>query len=134
MVTLKESHLKLILEHCRQKYPLEACGLLVGKGEEVGQVYPVDNIKSSSTEYLVDPEQQFRIFKKMREEGTDLIGIYHSHPRSSAYPSVKDREMAFYPEASYIIVSLQDFFNPQVKAFRIRKGKVEEEELKIIKD
>lgn len=133
MIILKESHLNLILEHCRKEYPLEACGILAGKGKEVKQVYAMSNIKNSSTEYLMDPQQQFRIFEKMREQETELVGIYHSHPQSSAYPSIKDREMAFYPEASYIIVSLQNFSSPRVRSFKIREGKVDEEKIEIVK-
>ena len=40
------------------------------------------------------------------DEGLDLVGIYHSHVSSPAYPSRTDAEQAFWPEAIYVIVSL----------------------------
>ena len=61
----------------------------------------------------------------MREKGLNQVGIYHSHPVSTAIPSAKDVELAFYPESAYVIVSLSGS-RPELKAFEINKGLVEE--------
>jgi len=56
MVFLRGPHLKAILEHCRQKYPLEACGLLTEHKGKVEQVYPVkhrQNITNYYDEYII---------------------------------------------------------------------------------
>lgn len=133
MLTLTKSQLSVVLKHCTEEYPQEACGLLLGRGGKVEEVFTMNNIKKSSTQYLIDPRQQFRIFEKMRREKKELVGIYHSHSATSAYPSVKDKEMAFYPKASYLIVSLRDFSNPEVRSFKIREGGIDEEKIKIVK-
>ena len=50
----------------------------------------------------------------------ELGGIYHSHTRTRAYPSATDVRLAFYPDALYLIVSLADDSNPELRGFRIQ--------------
>ena len=69
--------------------------------------------------------------KEIRNKGEEIIGIYHSHVASEAYPSNHDVELALYPEVSYVIISLKDNKNPSVRSFKIVEGKITEEELKI---
>lgn len=131
MLIIEELRLNRIVNHCKKQYPQEACGLLVGKHNKVEGIFSTKNVRNSSSEYLVDPEQQFKIFEKIQSENKELLGIYHSHPATSAFPSAKDKQRAFYPETSYVIVSLQNFSNPQIRCFKIREGKVFEEEMKV---
>ena len=77
----------------------------------------------------MDPKEQLQIFKKMRELGTGMIGIFHSHVASEAYPSQKDVRLAFYPDVSYLIVSLSDMKKPVLRSYRIRDEKTAEEEI-----
>jgi proteasome lid subunit RPN8/RPN11 len=63
--------------------------------------------------------------------GWELGVIYHSHTRSPAYPSQTDVNLAFYPDALYVIVSVVDPDEPEVKAFRIADRKIEEVPLEI---
>lgn len=79
----------------------------------------------------MEPKEQFRVFKEMREKGLELLGIYHSHVSTRAYPSFHDVEMAFYPEALYLIISLEDFDHPDIRAFEIRDRKIEERDIEI---
>lgn len=131
MLVIEKYYINLMIDHCKKHYPREACGLLLGKKRKVEEVFFTKNVRNSSSEYLVDPEEQFKIFEKMREENRELLGIYHSHPVTSAFPSPKDKQMAFYPEVSYIIVSLQNFSNPEIRCFKIREGKTVEEKIKV---
>ena len=70
--------------------------------------------------------------KEIRAENLGMVGIYHSHPHSDAYPSAHDVKLAFYPEASYIIISLKDRDGSRIRSFKIIDGEITEEELKII--
>jgi proteasome lid subunit RPN8/RPN11 len=79
----------------------------------------------------MDPKEQLKVTKEIRNGGLEMIGIYHSHVASPARPSAHDIEMAFYPEVSYVIVSLKDKVNPSARSFKITEKKVTEEELKI---
>ncbi len=74
----------------------------------------------------MDPHEQIRHFHMIEEQGLDLLGIYHSHPVSPAYPSPTDLSMAYYPEAVYAIVSLIQSDNPILRAFRMVDGQISE--------
>ena len=97
-----------IIEHCRKELPNEACGILAGNRGEVKKIYEMTNTGKSPARFFMDAQEQFKVMKDMRNSNLEMIGIYHSHVASRAYPSAHDIEMAFYPDASYVIVSLRD--------------------------
>lgn len=108
-----------MIEHARGDFPLECCGILGGKGDEVSHIYRMDNIDKSKITYLMAPVQQMRVFKEMRSLGIELKAIYHSHPNHPAYPSRTDVELAYYPDAVYIIISINDKMETVVGSFNI---------------
>jgi proteasome lid subunit RPN8/RPN11 len=122
----KKSDLQAVFEHCDREYPNEACGILSGKEGRVEKIYRMTNAERSPSFYVMDPQEQFRVMKEMREAGQELVGIYHSHTGSRAYPSATDVDLAYYPEAVYLIVSLLDRKNPAARGFRIREQKISE--------
>lgn len=103
------------------------------RGEEGGRVtrvYLMKNTKASPEEYLMEPEEQFAVFKDMRQKGLELISIFHSHPHSPARPSAKDIAMAHYKEAIYTIISPEKA-KEVMRAFLISDDKYREIGLKI---
>ena len=120
--------------HARREAPLEACGYFAGTDGVVTEIYPLTNTDKSGEHYAMDPAEQFRVFKDMRNLGMELVGIYHSHAYAPAYPSARDRELAFYAEAGYLIVSLIDPEKPEIRSFKIPEGKVEEEKILVVPD
>ena len=120
-----------MLAHAREGYPNEVCGLIAGKNGLVSRIFRTTNIDESSISYMMEPAEQFRAFKEMRAEGLELMAIYHSHPTSPAYPSQTDVKLAYYPEATYLIASLQNVGAPVIKGFRILDGKITEETLEV---
>ena len=139
MLIITKDDLQRVIRHCIEGYPDEACGILAGKGGRVEKVYPMKNARPSPVGYEMDPEEQFRVLKDIRQAGLDLVGIFHSHPGSPAYPSGVDVEKAYwpgtlfpnYPEAVYVIVSLVDREQPVVKSYSIVEGKVRETPLTV---
>ncbi len=107
--------------HAEEVFPEEACGILSGKGERVSHIFKMTNVEHSPVSYLMDSREQFLVMKEMREKGLDMLGIYHSHTGSDAYPSSKDINLAFY-DVAYVIVSLARE-SPVVKAYRIKEQK-----------
>jgi proteasome lid subunit RPN8/RPN11 len=132
MITLKRKDLDTIIRHSQTEYPYEACGILAGKDGVVSRIYPMTNTERSSTTFFMNPEEQLRVFKQMRKRGTEMLGIYHSHPASSAYPSKRDCGLACYAEASYLIISLSNRNRPRVRSFKIKQRKIKEEKLKTL--
>jgi len=125
-VFLARDHLAAVLAQAREEAPNECCGLLLGHGRRVERVVRGTNIDRSPVTYNMDPQVLYGAHKVMEAEGLDLTAIYHSHPRTRAYPSSTDIAKATYPDSVYLIVSLQEPTAPEVHAFRIVDGQVSE--------
>jgi len=125
--------LNRIIEHARQEYPLESCGILAGKKGKITKFYPMANTKKSSSCYLMEPEEQLRVFQEIEKEGLELSAIYHSHPHTAAFPSQRDVDYAFYPDSLILIVSLIEKEVSQIGAFQIEEGKIEKKTIKVIR-
>jgi [CysO sulfur-carrier protein]-S-L-cysteine hydrolase len=115
-----------IVEQARREHPNEACGLMAGSDGVASRIYPMTNAERSPVLYRLEPHEQLRVFNEIEDEGLELVAIYHSHTRSPAYPSATDVSLAYYPEAVYLIVSLADPDQPDLRGFEIVDGKVTE--------
>ncbi len=133
MLILKKGLFEEMLLQCRKEFPNEACGILAGKEGRAQKVYAMVNVENSPSTFFMDAKEQLLVMKEMRSLGLEMVGIYHSHVASYAYPSAHDVEMAFYPDTAYVIVSLADKDSPGIRSFRIKEGKITEEEVKIEK-
>ncbi len=131
MLALKKDLLEKMIAQSKKELPNEACGILAGKDRKIEKVYEMTNVEKSPQAYFMDAKEQFKVNKEMRSLNLEMVGIYHSHVASPAYPSAHDVELALYPEASYVIVSLKDKNNPSVRSFKIVEGRISEEEVKI---
>jgi proteasome lid subunit RPN8/RPN11 len=129
MIRIRKEFAERMIEHARREYPNEACGILAGKNGAVEKVYEMTNTEKSPQTYFMDGKEQLATMKEMRSLGLEMMGIYHSHVASQAYPSGHDVKMAFYPDASYVIVSLKDKVAPSIRSFKIADGKIREEEI-----
>ncbi len=127
MLELTREQAAAIIAQAGAEFPDECCGLLAGRNGRVERVLRGTNVDHSPYTYLMDPREQLEAFKAMEAEGLDLMAIYHSHTHSPAYPSETDVAKAYYPDALYLIVSLQDRNVPTLRAFRILNGQVTEE-------
>ena len=117
-----------LVTHCQSRYPKEACGYLAGRAEGAAeQAYPMTNAEDSPIGYRMDPKEQLQAEKQMRRRGQRLVGIYHSHTASDAYPSSVDISLAISPDVSYVLVSLKDPARPGLRSFRIDGPQVTEE-------
>jgi proteasome lid subunit RPN8/RPN11 len=117
-----------IVAHARAGLPNEACGILAGVDGRVERFFPAESDAPSPYYYRIESRDQIRIMNEIDEAGLDLIGIYHSHTSSPAFPSRTDAEQAFWPDAVYVIVSLASP-DADVRGYRIRDMEVTEEEL-----
>lgn len=131
LVRLSVAQHRRILAHCYFGLPDEACGLLAGPvvgGEATGfvsEVYPAVNADASSRTYTVDGGDYLRASRDAESRGDDIIGVWHSHTHTDAYPSPTDIRQAVDPMWIYMIISLRDEV-PMLRSFRIRDEEVRE--------
>ncbi len=108
-----------IIEHARAGKPEEICGLLRGHGDRAFELIRARNTAEDKIEnYDVDPQTLLRQFE-FEEAGDRMVAIYHSHPVSVAYPSATDAWSANYPDAYYLICSLEHDETPVLRAFHL---------------
>jgi proteasome lid subunit RPN8/RPN11 len=125
---ITRSDYEAMIAHARQEAPNECCGMIASRNGEAVKVYRATNAAASPLRYEIDGAEQYRIQMEIDDADLDLGAIYHSHTRSQPYPSQTDINLAFYPEALYVIVGLAGE-EPEVRAFTIRDGRVAEAEL-----
>ena len=118
-----------MVAHAREDDPNECCGMLGGADGSAATLYRAANAEASPLRYSIAAGEQFRLMREIEEAGEDLVGIYHSHTRSAAYPSQTDVNLAGWPDAVYVIVSLEDPDSPDVRGFWIREGEIADAEL-----
>lgn len=122
---------RALIEHARSDFPYEVCGLLAGVDGRLTRHFRIPNAARSMTFYNMDPKALLAAMNEMDDHEWDLLGIYHSHTHTEAYPSATDVQLAFYADAVYLIVSLQDPGRPHVRAFDIIDGAITERALVI---
>jgi proteasome lid subunit RPN8/RPN11 len=123
--------LEEIVAHARADAPNECCGMIAARDGEAVAVHRAGNAAASPLRYEMDGMEQYRIQTAIEDAGLDLGAIYHSHTRSAPIPSQTDINLAFYPDALYVIVGVKDS-EPDVRAWRIADGAYTEQPLEIV--
>ncbi|MFM8551805.1 MAG: M67 family metallopeptidase [Nitrospiraceae bacterium] len=146
-----------MVAHARALDPYECCGLLAGTDGTVSRHYRITNTvakdaqavevfdaadvkqlanlsesKKAEVAYFMDPKEMLAAFKDMRERALDLTVIYHSHTHSPAYPSMTDVGLALYPDAAYLIISLEIKAVPDVQAYWIKDRQIARAEFQTV--
>ena len=120
-----------ILLHVLQHEDTESCGLISKSGNDPAHYYAVNNIAPEpSIRFEMDPKQQIAAMKHMRSHGEELLAIVHSHPASPPVPSATDIRECGYPNAYYIIVSLNSSCAMEMRAYRMIDAAMQPVELR----
>jgi proteasome lid subunit RPN8/RPN11 len=102
-----------MVDHARAAYPNECCGAMLGSvdGDEkrVRVAVPLENAFSGAqnARYELRPEDLLAADRKAREQGMDLVGIFHSHPDCDAYFSETDLKNSC-PWYSFVVLSIKN--------------------------
>lgn len=128
--------LQEVIDAARGGVPNEACGLLaaasyVADGGTPTRYVALRNAAESPYRYMIDPEEQLRVWLELEDGGEVPWAIVHSHVASEAKPSATDVGLAFFPDSLYVICSLADPERPTVRAWSIRDRIVTEVPLAI---
>lgn len=116
------------LLHLAQMSPTqEICGLIGASNGIASTCYPIQNIaEQPETRFQLEPKQQIDALSTLRDKKETLFAIYHSHPSTPAIPSATDIELASYPDAIYLIISLNTKGVLEMRGFKIANKIVEE--------
>ncbi|MGA7835210.1 MAG: M67 family metallopeptidase [Acidimicrobiales bacterium] len=129
MLTLNLAQREAVLATCIRALPNEGCGLLLGTTDGVvREVAASENVADSARIYEIDPKVMLTATRRADDEGLEIIGVFHSHTHSAAYPSPTDVRQAPDPSWHYVLVSLVDT-TPEVMSYRILDEQVQAEEL-----
>ncbi len=133
MLKIASEALQRMFKHCQRDYPNEACGYLVGRDGLATKAIEMENVHASPSSYAMNTAAQLQVQRQLRIDGLDHIAIYHSHVATEAYPSSRDIDQATavqdFFDGYYVLVTLKDEERPKARAFRIRDGHVDEEEI-----
>jgi [CysO sulfur-carrier protein]-S-L-cysteine hydrolase len=127
---IAQSLIDEMVAHARQDLPNECCGMVGGADGTASAVIPVVNSAASPLRFEMDPQGQYNALKAIEDEGKEMLAIYHSHTKSAAFPSQTDVNQAVnWPDAIYLIVSLEDPDSPVVKGYWLKDLKIADVEL-----
>jgi proteasome lid subunit RPN8/RPN11 len=124
-VRLTAALLQDIVDAARAALPNEAVGLLVG-AEGPERYVAMRNASASPYRYSIDDDEKLRTWVDVESRGEEVVAIVHSHVASPAEPSKTDIELAYFPEALYLICSLANPDQPDIRAWSIVEGTVSE--------
>jgi proteasome lid subunit RPN8/RPN11 len=131
-VKISQQLIDEMVAHAREDLPNECCGMIGGRDGEATRVIRVENAAASPLRYEMDPKGQIQAYNAIQDNGEELLGIYHSHTRSAAYPSQTDVNQAVaWPEQVYVIVSLENEEEPDVKAYDLADLKIADVDLDV---
>lgn len=112
MIRIEKGAWEVMLRHAGQTYPNECCGAMLGAldgaGKRVKLAVPLENAYQGrqATRYELRPEDLLRADRAARDQGMDLIGIFHSHPDCDAYFSETDLKNSC-PWYSFVVLSMK---------------------------
>ena len=134
-IRLRREHLDSMIAHALEDAPVECCGLLAQKGGEVVAVYRAQNKEASPYRFSIDPLETRKLEEAMDNEGTTLIGFYHSHTGSDPVPSPTDIRMmgAFFgPPYVHFVIGVAVRVHPVARAWFIEHGDKTEQEFEVL--
>ena len=121
-IILKQSDKKLLSQYLENQKPNEACAILFGKNNKVLDIFLTENIEESPVNFTISNEQLIEGYKIAEDKKMDVIGIFHSHPNSDAFPSNTDKKFMQSNPVAWIIYS---GINKNFRAFILESDSVE---------
>jgi proteasome lid subunit RPN8/RPN11 len=93
-ILIPDSFLADLEQHANKEKPYEACAILLGNTDEetwqTTEIFFAENIDKSEINFTISNEHLLEGYKRAEKKGLDIVGIFHSHPKSEASPSDTD--------------------------------------------
>tara|TARA_B100000745_G_scaffold182985_1_gene119876 strand:+ start:29 stop:421 length:393 start_codon:yes stop_codon:yes gene_type:complete len=121
-IILKQSDKKLLAQYSENQKPNEACAILFGKDNQVLDIFLTENIEKSPLNFTISNEQLIEGYKIAEDKKMDVIGIFHSHPNSDAFPSNTDKK---FMQSNPVVWIIYSGINKNFRAFILESDSVE---------
>ena len=133
-ILLNQKQVDALTQHSKKAGPSESCAMLLGTHSDqqwnVKEVFLTRNAHNDSeTSFIIHPEELLQGYQLAEKKQLELVGIFHSHPDSSASPSNFDKKfMKVNGDIPWIIFS---GINTDLKAFILEENMEDTKEIKI---
>ena len=121
-IILKQSDKKLLSQYSENQKPNEACAILFGKNNEVLDIFLTENIEGSPVNFTISNEQLIEGYNIAEQKKMEVIGIFHSHPNSDAFPSNTDKK---FMQSNPVVWIIYSGINKNFRAFILESDSVE---------
>jgi len=121
-IILSQSDKKTLSEYSENQEPNESCALLFGKDSQVSDLFLTENIEKSPVNFTISNKQLIEGYKIAEEKRVDVIGIFHSHPNSDAFPSDTDKK---FMQSNPVVWIIYSGINKNFKAFLLESNIIE---------
>tara|TARA_B100001765_G_scaffold192714_1_gene140696 strand:+ start:733 stop:1125 length:393 start_codon:yes stop_codon:yes gene_type:complete len=113
-IILKQSDKKLLAQYSENQKPNEACAILFGKDNQVLDIFLTENIEKSPLNFTISNEQLIEGYNIAEQKKMEVIGIFHSHPNSDAFPSNTDKK---FMQSNPVVWIIYSGINKNFRAF-----------------
>lgn len=121
IASLPEKLREQIAAEARGAFPKECCGLIEGTRDgdsaRIFALHPMRNLAAVPDRFEIDPAEQIRLMRELRDTGREIIGCYHSHPNGRAEPSQRDLQNAADENFLWLIAAIGPDKNVELGAF-----------------
>ncbi len=121
-IVLSHSDKKILSEYSENQKPNESCAILLGKENQVSDLFLTENIEKSPTNFTISNNQLIEAYKIAEEKKMEVIGIFHSHPNSDAFPSNTDKK---FMQSNPVVWIIYSGINKNLKAFLLESDIIE---------
>ena len=121
-IKLSQTHKKILTEHAENEKPNESCAILFGKDDIVSDIFLTKNIEESPVNFTISNEQLIEGYKIAEDKKMDVVGIFHSHPNSEAYPSNTDKK---FMQSNPVVWIIYSGANKDFKAYFLESDIIE---------
>lgn len=95
-IIITESQKNILANYADNEKPNESCAVLFGAVNDeqttVNEIFLTQNIDESPVNFTISNEELLKVYKTAEDKKMQVVGIFHSHPNSEAYPSETDKK------------------------------------------
>lgn len=121
-IILSDSDKKILSEYSENQKPNESCAILFGKNDIVSDLFLTENIEESPVNFTISNKQLIEGYRMAEEKSLDVVGIFHSHPDSDAFPSNTDKK---FMQSNPVVWIIYSGINKNFRAFILESDIIE---------